>query len=260
MVRLMMSLQLYLCHFGDMHWKHQHTFLNLVPSKSVPKTLLELWNGRKLSLHYIQIWGCPAHVLKGKTEKLESKSEICLFVRYPKGTRGYYFYSPLDRKVFVSTNATFLEDKYINEHQFKSKVVLEEMSGSNSTSSIPETQSHNRQPLVLDIPKQCVLSGRDESSNSMDQVNVEGIEEDPPSLRQSQRVIRPPFMYLLVGESNKVISTAQVDDLTSYKEAMNDVDADLSQQAINTEMESMHSNQVWKLVDAPEGIKHIGSF
>ncbi|XP_022883817.1 uncharacterized protein LOC111400651 [Olea europaea var. sylvestris] len=130
--------------------------LNLVPSKSVPKTLLELWNGLKPSLRYIRIWGCPAHVLKGKAEKLESRSEICLFVGYPKGTRGYYFYSPLDREVFVSTNSTFLEDKYINERQSKSKVVLEELSGSNSTTSIPETQSHDRQPLVSDIPKQCV--------------------------------------------------------------------------------------------------------
>ena len=41
--------------------------LNVVSSKSVPKTPLELWNGCKPSLRHFRIWGCPTHVLKGKT-------------------------------------------------------------------------------------------------------------------------------------------------------------------------------------------------
>ncbi|KAL2491690.1 Uncharacterized protein Adt_27318 [Abeliophyllum distichum] len=191
--------------------------LNLVPSKSVPKTPLELWNGRKPNLRHIRIWGCPAHVLKERTEKLESRSEICLFVGYPKGTRGYYFYSPLDRKVFVSTNTTFLEDKYFNERQSKSRAVLEEMSGSNPNSSIPGTQPSDRQPIVSQTPREHNLSGiNDLLSAPIDQENVQGNEEvmvssegdtnidenvtipnevtvqGPPPLRKSQRVIRKP--------------------------------------------------------------------
>ena len=42
--------------------------LNMVPSKSVPSTPIELWNGRKPSLNHIRIWGSPAHVLKGDTD------------------------------------------------------------------------------------------------------------------------------------------------------------------------------------------------
>ena len=40
--------------------------LNLVPSKSVPSTPieLELWTGHKSSLKHVQVWGSPAHVLK----------------------------------------------------------------------------------------------------------------------------------------------------------------------------------------------------
>ena len=101
--------------------------LNVVPSKSVPKTPLELWNGRKPSLRHIRIWGCPAHVLKGKTGKLEPRTEVCMFVGYPKGTRGGLFYSPQDKKVFVSTNATFLETNYMTDYKPRSKVVIEEL-------------------------------------------------------------------------------------------------------------------------------------
>ncbi|KAL8134929.1 hypothetical protein AgCh_009805 [Apium graveolens] len=49
--------------------------LNLVPSKSVPKTPLELWTGDKPSLRYIRIWGCPAHVLNKNATKLESRTK-----------------------------------------------------------------------------------------------------------------------------------------------------------------------------------------
>lgn len=38
---------------------------------------------------------------------------------YPMGTSRYYFYCSLDWKIIVNTNATFLDDKYINEHRSK---------------------------------------------------------------------------------------------------------------------------------------------
>ena len=101
--------------------------LNVVPSKSIQKTPLELWNGHKPSLRHFHIWGCPAHVLKGKTKKLEPHTEVCMFVGYPKGTRGGLFYSPPDKKVFVSTNANFLGDDYMTNFKPHSKVVLEEL-------------------------------------------------------------------------------------------------------------------------------------
>ena len=108
--------------------------LNVVPSKSISKTPLELWNGRKPSLRHYRIWGCPAHVLNKKANKLESRTEVCLFVGYPKGTRGGIFYSPKDKKVFVSTHATFLENDYVIGNKSRSKVVLEELMGSLSSS------------------------------------------------------------------------------------------------------------------------------
>ncbi|KAL5756634.1 hypothetical protein ACOSQ2_021380 [Xanthoceras sorbifolium] len=50
--------------------------LNVVPSKSVPKTPLELWNGRKAILRYFRIWGYPVHVLKSRSGKLEPRSQM----------------------------------------------------------------------------------------------------------------------------------------------------------------------------------------
>ena len=81
--------------------------LNLVPSKAISTTPKELW--RKPSLGHVRIWGSPAHVLRRDPSKLEARSEVGLFVGYPRGTKGYLFYDPKEQRVIVSTNARFLE-------------------------------------------------------------------------------------------------------------------------------------------------------
>ena len=93
--------------------------LNRVPSKSVPKTPYEMQKGIKLVLNHIHIWGCPTYVLKEK--KLESRTQICLFVGYPKGTRGYYIYYNEEQKVFVSKNGKFIEKDYLKDYKPKSR-------------------------------------------------------------------------------------------------------------------------------------------
>ena len=90
--------------------------LHMVSSKSVLKTPMEMWTSRKLILSHIRIWVCLAYVLKNSSDKLDAKSEMCWFVGYSKGTRGYYFYSKSNMKVFVSTNAKFMEEEYIMNH------------------------------------------------------------------------------------------------------------------------------------------------
>ena len=96
MVRSMMS-------YSDMpnsFWGHALEttlyILNLVPSKLIPITPIKLWNGHKPFLQHIQTWGSPAHVLKGKINKLESRIDVYFFVGYPRGTKGGLFYCPKD--------------------------------------------------------------------------------------------------------------------------------------------------------------------
>ncbi|KAH9769280.1 Integrase catalytic domain-containing protein [Citrus sinensis] len=89
MVRYMLSYSSLPISFWGLALETIVYLLNLVPSKSVPKILIELWSG----------------------------------------TRGGLFYSPQDRKVIVSTHFTSLEEDYMNNFKLKSKVILEELSG-----------------------------------------------------------------------------------------------------------------------------------
>ena len=76
--------------------------------------------------------------------------------------------------------------------------------------------------------------------------------------RRSGGIISQPNRYLGLTETQVVIPDYGVEELLSYKQAMNDVDKDQWVKAMNLEMESMHFNSVWELVDLPEGVKPIG--
>ena len=76
---------------------------------------------------------------------MDFRIEVCMFIKYPKGTRGGIFYSIKDKKVFVSTHATFLEDDYMKNYKPKSKIILEELASSQET------------PKTLEIPPQVLV-------------------------------------------------------------------------------------------------------
>ena len=132
MVRSMMSISKLPISFWGHALETAVYLLNRIPTKSVPNTPYELWTGKKPSLNHIKIWGCPAHVKRFNVDKLGSRTDRCLFVGYPKMTTGFYFYNPNENKVFVSRNATFLEEDYsLNETE--SRVALDEQRDSTVT-------------------------------------------------------------------------------------------------------------------------------
>jgi hypothetical protein len=83
--------------------------LNCVPYKSVEKTPYEIWTGKSPSLSFLKVWGCDADVKHLMPTKLEPRSDKCVFMGYPRETKGYYFYNRQENKVFVAPNAVFLE-------------------------------------------------------------------------------------------------------------------------------------------------------
>jgi len=87
--------------------------LNRVPSKSVERTPYEMWTGQRPGLSFLKIWGCETYVKHLTSDKLTPKSDKCFFVRYPRETKGYYFYNQAEGKVFVTRNGVFLEKEFL---------------------------------------------------------------------------------------------------------------------------------------------------
>ena len=160
----------------------------------------------------------------------------------------------------MSTHATFLEEDYISNFKPKSKIILEELDSAQEQTEPPVSW-----PLIPLIPMHVQ---RGENVPEGEQAQVEPVEQDPiqvepepeqpVELRRSDRVRRKPARYVLLGESYQVIAIDSEDDPINYKEALKDVDVQEWQKAMDREMESMYSNSVWSLVEAPKGVKPIG--
>jgi hypothetical protein len=90
--------------------------LNRVPSKSVPKTPYEMWTGRKFTLKYLHVWGCPTEVklFNPSIGKLDPKTVSYHFIGYPDKSKGFRFYYP-DKyiKIMETRHTVFLEDEAI---------------------------------------------------------------------------------------------------------------------------------------------------
>ena len=206
--------------------------LNRVPSKAVEKTPYEMWTGKRPSLSFLKIWGCEAYVKRQVSNKLEPRSDKCLFVGYPKETKGYYFYNPIENKVFVARNGVFLEREFISKGTSGSKVQLEEVREPQDNIELP-MDTHSQQTIV----------------------------DTPPiaqNLRRSDRIRHEPERYGFLVTDNHDVLLVDQNEPTTYQEAMLDIDSEKWLEAMKSEIQSMYDNQVWTLIDPPEGTKTIG--
>ncbi|KAL4387612.1 hypothetical protein GQ457_09G018470 [Hibiscus cannabinus] len=99
--------------------------LNSVPSKSVQETPHEMWNGKCPNMSFMKVWGCKAYVKHQMSTKLETKSQKCTFVGYPKEIKGYYFYN--ENKVFVARTGVFLEKEFLSNKGKGRNIELKEV-------------------------------------------------------------------------------------------------------------------------------------
>jgi hypothetical protein len=256
--------------------------LNQVPSKSVPKTPFELWTGRKPSLKYFHVWGCAAEakLFNPQQKKLNDKTVSCHFIGYCDRSKGYRFYYPDRFTKFVETrHAVFLENIDIIESSQRD-INLEEIRAEFPLPIIHQTVPQSLPSLVVTLSQVTTIPAEPVSENQQEQempnvqidepVQLDEQEEEPPQadlqpdqenaqLRRSHRVRRstiPDFYQTYLSEDHYDIG--KVDDPTSYKEAIVSENSTKWIEAMEDELKSMSSNQVWDLVDIPDGVKTVG--
>ncbi|KAL0420658.1 UNVERIFIED_CONTAM: hypothetical protein Slati_3088700 [Sesamum latifolium] len=189
MVRSMMSFTELPPSFWGYTLETAGKLLNIAPSKSVPQMPYEIWHGKPASYKYLRVWGSPAYIKRLVGDKLDSRSNLCRFIGYPKETTGYYFYDQAEQKIFISENVVFLEKDFQSDSR-RDEVLIEELS---------EEPQH------------------DSTTSFEPTVHTDSV----PFLRRSTRESRVPEGYEFVG------LTSQLDnDPKTYGEAMSDIDSD----------------------------------
>src|SRR4051812_44869752 len=178
--------------------------LNRAPSKSVEKTPYELWFGNKPKLSFLKVWGCDVYVKKLQPDKLEAKSEKCVFIGYPKETVGYTFYHRSEGKTFVAKFGIFLEKEFLSKEVSGRRVELDEV-----IIPTPLLESSSSQKPVSVTPTPISEEVDDDDHETSDQVTIEP--------RRSTRVRSAPEWY---GNPVLEVMLPDHDEPTNYEEVM----------------------------------------
>jgi hypothetical protein len=164
--------------------------LNRVPSKSIVKTLYEMWTGKTPSLSFLKIWGCEVYVKRFQSDKLTPKSGKCMFVGYPKETLEYYFYHRSEGKVFIARNGVFLEKEFLKREKSKQKVYLEEFQDepvSHDPTSDVNVAEQVETSVARETPQQPRRLASDEDITPMDSNNTPLVDVQGPITRSRAR-------------------------------------------------------------------------
>ena len=194
-----------------------------------------------LRCHFVKVWSCDAYVKMFQPDKLEPKSEKCVFIGYPKETVGYTFYHRSEGKIFFGKNGSFLEKEFLSKEVSGRKVELDEV-----TVPAPLLESRSSHKPVSATPTPISEEVNDDDHETSDQVITESC--------RSTRVRSAPEWY---GNPVLEVMLLDHDEPTNYEEAMVSPDSTKWLEAMKSEMGSMYENKVWTLVDLPDGRQAI---
>ncbi|RVW65982.1 Retrovirus-related Pol polyprotein from transposon TNT 1-94 [Vitis vinifera] len=257
--------------------------LNRVPTKAVPKTPFELLKGWKPSLRHMRVWGCSSEVriYNPQEKKLDPRTISGYFIGYAEKSKGYRFYCPSHSiRIVESRNAKFLEyDLVSGSDQFRNIVSdIDHTESQPSTSSdrlfivhnTPQVQTGVERTIdevqpVIEVPQVVDNIPVDQVDQELPNTSEQQVEPHTSSedigttLRRSARTKRsaiPSDYVVYLQESDYNIGAEN--DPESFSQAMSCKESELWYNAMKDEMSSMKCNDVWDLVELPNGVKTIG--
>ena len=194
-------------------------------------------------MSYLKVWGCEAYVKRLISDKLAPKSDKFNFIGYPQNTKGYIFLNRSENAIVVARDAFFLEREYLARRKSGRKIDLVEIEENSplvendaaNTSQVPQEQVGVSQETQTVVPR-----------------------NEVQTLRRSTREIHKPDRYLgyLVTACGDLWLLESCEP-TTYDQALVGTDSEKWLVAMKSEMESMEENQVWDLVDLPDGCRTV---
>lgn len=208
---------------------------NRSPTTTVQgKTPFEAWTKEKPDVGHLKVFGCLcfAHVAKDERQKFDAKARKCIMLGYGTETKAYRLYDVEREKVFLSRDVVF-----------------------NETKNGIEKESVHKDSDTGRVQLEC-SSEEDHSESSHEEEEQESPQEEDSNtdFRRSSRERRKTDFYGV-----RVTVADASEDPTSLKEVLASTDKTKWVNAMEKEMESLHSNDVWDLVELPKDKKAVGS-
>ena len=199
-------------------------------------TPFEAWTRKKPKVGHLRVFGCDAyaHIPKDERHKLDSKARKYIFLGCGEETKEYRLYDPKREKVIYSRDVQFNEEKKENEQD-----------------SIEQDLIERETKYLID------LDFSEDGDTTTDECNSGPSIDDTaePVLWRSVREIHLPDYYAVkVNTANE----KQMDPV-STEEAVASPEQSKWLKAMKNEVQSLKDNDVWELVELPDGRKAVGS-
>lgn len=231
-------------------------------------TPYEHWYGRKPNVSYFRVFGCLAyvHIPKELRRKLEGKASKVVFVGYPSGTKGWKFFDPISKRMFVSRDAVFLEDQFMETgdrhedgHGRTSCVgcdcVAQEENSSEeffeSAEIAPDTEPNVEVAPVAEIIPTDVDNGNLPVQPTYEETFMQSLPM-PGTKRQVKPVGK--IAYCLRAAS----LLADINEPITIEEAWSGKDGDKWKKATDSEFQSLKDMKTWDLVESPANVNIVG--
>lgn len=252
--------------------------LNLRSTKSHPdKTPNELFSGTKPSISHLRVFGSPVftHIPKTSRTKLEPRSERCILLSFDEHTKAYRCFRPSTRKIFVSRDVVIEEDSLFKPVQSSVPVSPTPLNTIFAPTRAEESRAlSNSLPLQADpapqpdplSPQITFPSPTISLQSSPPPINPDTVSDTPiespspnptppPTItlpRRSDRIRRFPqhlhdFAAHIELNPSDPSPELQSDNLT-FQQVHDDP---RWQAAMQEEMDSIHTNATWTLVELP---------
>ncbi|KAI5315215.1 hypothetical protein L3X38_044391 [Prunus dulcis] len=244
--------------------------INLSPSAplngDVPS---KFWSGKDVSYNHLKVFGCRAfvHIPKDERSKLDAKSKECIFVGYGNEEFGYRLWDPVARKILRSRDVVFFEDQNIEdirrgdkpnnprEYPVNLDPVPSPLEHNDGQDEFNDTDDPASDPIINE-PVDDDMSDDYTTDGIIDDVaderlDVQADEEPATELqpRRSTRVRRPLSRY----SPDDYVLLTDWGEPECYKEALTNDQQDEWLKAMHEEMQSLHENHTYDLVNLPKG-------
>lgn len=226
--------------------------LNRCPTSSVKDmTPEEAWSGVKPSVEHFKVFGCVAcaHVPDARRAKLDDKSRNYVLFGVSAESKGYKLYDPLNKKVIISRDVVFEEEKKWNWDESYQEFIRLDLEVGEENDEITQ-QNHDTQ-------------NNEEEEKEMTSDAIEAVVPSANPTTSNAREIRvrraPVWMndYVIGEEEDGQIhfSFFASSDPISFEEV---VQSEKWRQAMDDEISIIEKNGTRQLTDLPRGAKTIG--
>ena len=232
--------------------------INRSPTKTLDgKTPFQAWYGKKPNVNHLRVFGCSAyiHVSKDERKKLDPKAKKCTLLGYGTSRKGYRLYDWKTSSVIHSRNVVFNELSRGYEGAKEKRLVQVET----FTEGDPEAPEPEEGSDEVESDDDSGEPEREEDPRELERDNREPEVEDstdaPAPQRTSTRETRRPDYY---GGHVYAATDLQKEPQT-VKEALNCSEKEQWEAAMQKEMDSIYTNDVWDLVELPANRTLVGN-